>query len=586
VAIATMFSTLVAVTMTPMLAANLLSPKINRQNQSIGSPKELSPGELSPAQLSLGQSSPRQSPRRFQPYRSLLHWSLHHRILTLMVAMALFYGSLQLLPLIPKGLFSNRDNGLSIMSVELPPGALLAETDQRAQEVAAQLLQDSTVTSVFSRVGDRDGEANTAQLFINLLPRDQRDLSRREFEAQAHQQLQTIPGVRLSFDGQGPGAGGKDLSIVLKSDNPEALTATVTALETQMKTIPGLVEVSSSASLVKPEILVQPDPQRAADLGISVQTIARTLSLAAIGDTESNLAKFDLPDRQIPIRVQIAPDRRNDLDTLKNLRIPSQTGALIPLTAVADIRFGSGPAQIDRFDRSRQVTVGANLQGVALGDAYALVQDLDVMQNLPDDVAEQPTGDAEIMRDIFSRFVAALGTGILCIYGVLVLLYNSFLIPVTILAALPLSIGGAFLALMLTQKELGLFALIGLVLLMGLVTKNAILLVDCAMANERQGFSQFRSVLDSGVSRLRPILMTTFSTIAGMLPIALELGADAQTRSPMAITIIGGFLTSTLLTLVVIPVLFTYVEGFQSRLLRWVRGNPARPVSAPRLEEV
>jgi multidrug efflux pump subunit AcrB len=284
--------------------------------------------------------------------------------------------------------------------------------------------------------------------------------------------------------------------------------------------------------------------------------------------------------------VQIAPDRRNDLDTLKNLRIPSQTGALIPLTAVADIRFGSGPAQIDRFDRSRQVTVGANLQGVALGDAYALVQDLDVMQNLPDDVAEQPTGDAEIMRDIFSRFVAALGTGILCIYGVLVLLYNSFLIPVTILAALPLSIGGAFLALMLTQKELGLFALIGLVLLMGLVTKNAILLVDCAMANERQGFSQFRSVLDSGVSRLRPILMTTFSTIAGMLPIALELGADAQTRSPMAITIIGGFLTSTLLTLVVIPVLFTYVEGFQSRLLRWVRGNPARPVSAPRLEEV
>ncbi|MDJ0704042.1 MAG: efflux RND transporter permease subunit [Leptolyngbyaceae cyanobacterium MO_188.B28] len=551
VAIATMFSTLVAVTMTPMLAAALLKPKSRPVISSISS----RPVDPTPK-------------RRIQPYRRLLTWALRHRLLTLAIAAILFIGSLQLVPLIPKGLFAGSDRGISTMKVELPPGATLQQTDRTVQQVADTLLQDPNVVSIFSRVGDGSSEINTAQLVINLKPREQRDVSRLEFEAQSRGAMQTIPGARISFESQGPGGSGKDLSLILQSENPQALSQTVNDLEQQMRQIPGLVEVGSSASLVKPEILIHPDPARAADLGVSVQSIARTLYLAAIGDTESNLAKFDLPDRQIPIRVQIDPDRRNNLDTLKNLQIPSRNGSLVPLKAVADIRFGSGPAQLSRFNRSRQITVGANLQGVSLGDAYAQVQALPVMQNMPPDVRQQPDGDTEIMRDVFARFLAALGTGILCIYAVLVLLYNSFLIPWTILTALPLSIGGALLALMITQKELGLFALIGIVLLMGLVTKNAILLVDSAMANQREGLSQFRAVVESGVTRLRPILMTTFSTIAGMMPIALELGADAQTRSPMAIAVIGGFTTSTLLTLVVVPVIFTYIDTFQFRLLR------------------
>jgi multidrug efflux pump subunit AcrB len=272
----------------------------------------------------------------------------------------------------------------------------------------------------------------------------------------------------------------------------------------------------------------------------------------------------------------LAEEFRNDLQTIKNLRIPSATGSLVPLSAVANITIGSGPSQIDRYDRERQVSLEANLQGISLGDAVDKVQALPAMNPLPAGVAQQSEGDAEIMIDVFTRFLSALALAVMGIYGILVLLYNNFLYPMVILMALPLSFGGALLALMITQKELGLFALIGIVLLMGLVTKNAILLVDCSLANEKQGMSQFQAVREAGISRLRPILMTTLSTMAGMLPIALEIGAGAETRSPMAIAVIGGFSTSTLLTLIVIPVWYTYVDNFQHLLSRLFGGGKKR----------
>jgi multidrug efflux pump subunit AcrB len=317
-----------------------------------------------------------------------------------------------------------------------------------------------------------------------------------------------------------------------------------------------------------------------------VQAIAATASLATLGDTDANLADFNLGDRQIPIRVQIDPAFRDDPVLLETLRVPSQNGGLVPLAAVADVRFGSGPAQINRFDRSRQVTVGGNLQGITLGQGLALVDELPTMQNLPATVTQQPAGDAEIMRDIFSRFALALATAVLMIFAVLVLLYNSFIYPVAVMAALPLSVGGARLALLITQKPLGLFALIGIVLLMGLVTKNAILLVDYALIALKQGKTRKTAVLEAGTTRLRPILMTSISTMAGMVPIALELGAGGETRSPMAIAVIGGFTTSTLLTLVVVPVLFTYIEqvnGAIAKLFARFRGHDGGPTppSAP-----
>ncbi|MEG3435900.1 efflux RND transporter permease subunit [Pannus brasiliensis CCIBt3594] len=545
VAVSTLFSSLIAVTMTPMLSAYLFKPKKN---------------------TSLANPNPSSRPR-FHPYRSLLSWALRHRIITLLVALAFFIGSLQLVPLIPKGLFSSGDTGLSTVNIELPPGARLEDTIAVSKRVNDLLQKNPAVDNVLAIPGD-GGKVNTGLMYVNLVPKEKRSISQREFEEEMRKEFQEIPGARVTFRAGGGAGSSKDVAIVLKSENGPLLTETARAIEREMRALPGFVEVSSGVSLVRPEIIIQPDPVRAAEQGVSVRSIARTASLALIGDNDSNLAKFNLSDRQIPIRVKIASEGRSEIETLQNLRVPSDDGRLVPLGSVASLRLGSGPAEIQRFDRQRQVNIGANLEGVSLGTAIGQIRSLPAMKSLPPEVTEEPFGDARIMRDIFSRFLGALTLAIISIYGILVLLYSNFLYPLAILTSLPLSIGGTLIALLITQKELGLYALIGIVLLMGLVTKNAILLVDFALAAIKEGTPRFKAVLESGVSRLRPIIMTSVSTIAGMIPIALALGADGEIRAPMAIAVIGGFTTSTLLTLVVVPVIFTYIDSFY----RWFKG--------------
>lgn len=565
VAVSTIFSTLVARTVTPMMGAYLLKVKdknVEKTHQKPGkSPKNKSGffGGLFSWRV------------RFQPYKTLLTWALRHRLTTMLLAIAFFIGSLMLVPLIPKGFIDNGDIGLSTVSVQLPPGSTIQDTNKVVQQATQLIQQSPAVNSILATIGagggaspgSNSGGVNQATLSVQLKEKTERQVSQSEFEQQLRPQFQQIPGARISFQAQGAGGGSKDLSIILKSENPEALAQAADALERQMRGLPNLVEVNSSASLIKPEILVVPNPARAADLGVTVQAIARTASLATIGDNEANLAKFNLPDRQIPIRVQIDPKSRDDIDTLQNLQVPGQNNTLVPLVSVADIKFGSGPAQIDRYDRSRQVAVEANLQGIALGNAVAQVKKLPAMNPLPPGVTEQSSGDAKIMGEIFGRFGGALVLAVTCIYAILVLLYNSFLHPITIMVALPLSLGGALLGLMVAQKALGLYALIGIVLLMGIVTKNSILLVDYTIINLEEGKNRFDALVDAGLSRLRPILMTSLATIAGTAPLAFGIGAGAEVRSPMGIAIMGGFTTSTLLTLVVVPVLFTYVDNFQ-----------------------
>ncbi|MBP0012123.1 MAG: efflux RND transporter permease subunit [Roseofilum sp. SBFL] len=574
VSVATLFSTLVATTMTPMLAAYLLKGKKVEETSLL---KEQNPDTPSyHLNSELTHRGFRWGQRTFHPYRRLLGWALSHRIVTLMIAVAFFVGSMQLIPLIPTGLFGGYDRGLTRVTIKLPPGSPLSLTDQVMQTTTEMLQDHPAFRSALASAGEGDSGINEALITVNLLPPEVRGMSQKEFEQQMRQKLVEIPGARVTFQAAGAAGNATDISVVLSSETPELLKSTADELESFMRGISGLVEVTSSASLVKPELLITPDPERAADLGVSVEAIARTASLATIGDNDANLAKFNLPDRQIPIRIQIGTEERNDIETLRNLRVPSQNGGVVPLMAVADIHIGSGPSQIDRFDRLRQVSLTGNLQGISLGQAMEPINEW-LETNLPPEVQQQPSGDVEIMIDIFSRFATALGLGILGIYAILVLLYNNFLYPITIMVALPLSVGGALLALMITQKELAFYALIGIVLLMGLVTKNAILLVDCALANMReQGISLKPALIASGISRLRPIFMTTFSTIAGMTPIALGLGAGAQMRSPMAISVIGGMTTATLLTLVVVPTLFTYVHGFSRWLLRLVQGKPSQ----------
>ena len=582
VAVSTMFSTLVACTVTPMLSAYLLKPKkqafVYPRFRSFGGNYDITPeGREVKAVPDLANSFSSQdfdpnAKNKLQPYRFLLNLALRNRITTLILAATFFFGSLQLIPYIPKGLFDAGDTGVSTIQVELPPGTKLEDTEAVVKQLDETLRQQPEVASILSEVGV-EGNINTGLLSVNLVPKNERDLSQQEFQDRMRRVFKEIPGARISFQSRGAGGSDKDVSLILRSNNPEVLAETANNLEQQVREIPGLVEVTTSASLVKPEIIIEPDPRRAADLGVSVQAIANTASLASIGNSEFSLAKFNLADRQIPIRVQINPAKRQNIETLKNLRIPARDGSLVPLSAVATIRLGSSPATIERFNRNRQVTVEGNLQGLALGDAIAKIRALPAMQSLPPEVQEEPSGDAEIMREVFTRFGSALGLAVLCIYAILVLLYNNFVYPLAILVALPLSVGGALLGLLITQKELGLFALIGIVLLMGLVTKNAILLVDFALAGLKEGKSQKQAVIAAGVSRLRPILMTSISTIAGMIPIALEFGADGEVRSPMAIAVIGGFTTSTLLTLVVVPVLFTYVDSLIKSIGKFLGGD-------------
>ena len=590
VAVSTMFSTLVACSVTPMLSAYLLKSKkhnfqylhfraLNAVSYDItpfGSKVEVPVKSSIKAFSNSSQDFDPSANSKRQPYRFLLNLALRNRITTLILAATFFFGSLQLIPFIPKGLFDAGDTGLSNVQVELPPGAQLADTEAVVEMLDEILVRQPEVDTILSEIGE-DGEINQGLLAVKLLPKNERALSQQEFQDKIRAEVFTkIPGARISFRSRGAGGGAKDVELILRSSNPESLAKTADDLEKQIRELPGLVDVSTSASLVKPEVIIEPDPQRAADLGVSVQAIANTASLASIGNNEFSLPKFNLADRQIPIRVQIDPAKRQDINTLNDLLIPARDGSLVPLKAVANLRLGSGPATIERFDRNRQITVEANLQGLSLGDAIAKIRALPAMKNMPADVSEEPSGDAEIMRDIFARFGSALGLAILCIYAILVLLYNNFIYPLAILVALPLSVGGALLGLLITQKELGLFALIGIVLLMGLVTKNAILLVDFALAGMKEGKNQRQAVVAAGVSRLRPILMTSISTIAGMIPIALEFGSDGEVRSPMAIAVIGGFTTSTLLTLVVVPVLFTYVDTVIKTLSKYLGLNRAK----------
>ena len=295
-------------------------------------------------------------------YRRVLTWALKHRLVTLAASLVFLVGSIMLVPHIPVGLFGNDDVSLSIVNMELPPGSTMETTDRTTQQLTTLLLKNSNVTGI-----QTDEHVNKATFYVKLKPKGKgRDLSRTQFENEVRPLFRQIPGVRLSFEGNGFG-GSKELSIVLKSEDAETLTRVAESLETQMRQVPGLVEVASSASLVKPEILIRPKPQQAADQGVTVQTIARTANLATLGDFDANLAKFDLPDRQIPIRVQLDPQKRNDIDTIRNLQVQNQSGALIPLQSVADISFGNGPSQIDRYNRSRKISIEANLQGRSAG---------------------------------------------------------------------------------------------------------------------------------------------------------------------------------------------------------------------------
>jgi len=536
-------------------------------------------------------------------YMVAARWCLKHRFVTLVASALFFVGSLALIPLLPTGFIPPDDNSQTQVYIELPPGSTLRDTRDSAERARVLLQGVEHVKSVYTTIGGGSAgsdpfvsggaaEVRRATLTIALSERGQRP-RKQVIEANIRRAMGDLPGVRTKV---GLGGSGEKYVLVLTGEDPQALRQAALAVEKDLRTIPGLGQIASSASLVRPEIAVRPDFARAADLGVSSAAIAQTLRVATLGDYEQQLPKLNVSQRQVPIVVQLDAAARKDLAQIERLMVPGSRGPVM-LGQVAKVEVAGGPAVIDRYDRQRNVTFEVELSGLPLGEVTQAVQKLPALQNLPPGVKVVEVGDAEVMGELFASFALAMGLGVLCIYLVLVLLFQGFLHPLTILAALPLSLGGAFVGLLLAQKSFSMPSLIGLIMLMGVATKNSILLVEYAIVARRgqpamgdqpaiAPMSRWDALLDACHKRARPIVMTTIAMAAGMMPIALGWGsADVSFRSPMAIAVIGGLLTSTLLSLLVIPVVFTYLDDIgqlSARLWRRLRGRaPATAGSAP-----
>lgn len=549
VATAVFFSLLVARMLTPLMAAYMLKPIKEHHDRSW----------------------------MMSFYDDTLRWALKHRIKTIVLGVAFFAVSLVLFRLMPTSVMGNIDRGETMMSFDMPPGTPLDATVEVARKLTDILKDQPEVKHVFCQIGTAaeaggrhgvasGGAVNSGKLYVSLKPRGERKKSQVEFEDAVREKLAAVAGPRLSFLARG-GITGK-LKIILVGEDSELLKQYATKLADSMRGIPGLADVISSAALERPEIQVFPDFNRASEQGVSVDAIARTAQIATLGDIDWNLPKFNLPDRQISIRVQLDPKYRENINTIENLKILRSDGKLVPLSSVAKVKFLSGEAQIDRYDRYPQVTIDASLdEGTPLGNALKKVRESKVYKEMPGGIKSIPAGDEEIQKDIFTGFGMALATGVLLIYAVLVLLFGGFLHPLTIMMSLPLALGGALIALIIMGDSLGFYALIGIVMLMGLVTKNAILLVEYCLSIRNTGVPRFQSIIMAGETRMRPILMTTVAMVAGMFPIALRLGAGSEARAPMAVAVIGGLLTSTILTLIVVPVVFTYMDDLED----WIK---------------
>ena len=525
-------------------------------------------------------------------YLRVMRWCLKHRGITAIASALFFVGSIALVPLLPTGFVPAADRAQTQINLELPPGSTLAETQAVAAMARDAAMQTPGIKGVFSSIGGGSSgdafapgaaaEARRAVLTLTTVHRTERKESMAGLETQLRHKLDTIPGARFTV---GPPDTGVKMQLVLRSEDPVALMAAAQKVERELRGLKGIGNVNSSASLVRPEIIVRPDFARAADLGVTAAAIGETVRVATAGDYDTDLTKMNLPERQVPIRVKLPDSVRADLAAIERLTVPGKNGP-VRLANVATVTMESGPAQIDRLNRSRNVTLDVELGSRTLGELNEEARALPSMKNLPPSVKIAELGDAQEMASLFASFGLAMLIGVLCIYCVLVLLFKDFMQPVTILAALPLSIGGAFVALLITGSALSMPSMIGLIMLMGIVTKNSILLVDYAILARQAGMNRFDALVDACHKRSRPILMTTIAMGAGMMPLALGWGADPSFRSPMAITVIGGLITSTLLSLLVVPAVFTYIDDLEHLLKRGMAKLRRHKAPARRDEQV
>ncbi len=565
VAAAVFFSLLVARLITPMLAAYFMRDTHHEEKAG----------------------------RLVAAYSRMLFWTVRNRYKSVMLGLAIFAMSIGSFYLLPSGFIPAEDSGRMLLGVELPPGSRVADTQAVTEKVTDVIRQRPEVTSVFVNGGTLLGsgaEVRKATLVINMVAKTQRTLSQSDIKEGISRDLANLPDLRFWFlqdNGQ------RQFSLVVAGRDGVAVNKIAADLTSQARRVTSakgrmlLNNVVSTAELDRPELIVSPRTDVAAELGVSTDAISEAVRIATIGDIGANLAKFDIGDRQVPIRVQLDEKARGDRSVLEQLKVATGAnglGAAVPLATVATFQLNQGPTSIDRYDRQRRVLIGADLIGeTPLGDAVKEVLKLSAAKSLTPGVEIRQFGDAEIMVEVFEGFAKAMGAGLMMVFAVLVLLFGSFLQPVTILFSLPLSIGGAIVALAITGKAISLPVVIGILMLMGIVTKNAIMLVDFAVEEIRAGVPRLDAIVDAGRKRARPIVMTTIAMVGGMLPSAIGAGSGGEFRAPMAVAVIGGLISSTVLSLVFVPAVFVVMDdigGFIWRIFGRFVGRVDEPDAA------
>lgn len=539
VAVSVLFSLLVARIITPMFAAYFIRGKVHGNDHEDG--------------------------RIMSGLMSVTRWTMRHRGLTLLMGFLIFIGSIFSATQLPTEFIPAQDVGRSQIEVELPPGTTIEQTEDSVRQLTDMIDDTAEVQTVFAYSDGSD--VTSSRVMINYGSKDNRERTQFDLEAELKDRLSVVPDTRINFQNE---SGANDFTISVLGNTEDGATQAAELLAAEMKKLDTLENVTSSASLQRPEIQITPKSDIAAQLGVTASAMATTLRIATLGATEANLAKFNAGDEQVPIVVRVNEETRNDLMKLQNLRVPSSSGQ-IPLGVVADVRFSSGATEIGRYDRQYRTTVSANLSdGALLGPVSAQVTALQNAIELPEGSSIQAAGDAEIMAEVFGAFGTAMGAGIMLVYVVLVLLFHNFITPITILLSLPLAIGGAILALFITGNSISMAVVIGFLMLMGIVTKNSIMLVEFALTAMAEGTPKREAILDAVHKRARPIVMTTIAMTAGMVPSAISTGEGSEFSAPMAIAVIGGLLLSTLLSLLFVPSLFSLIHGVQRRIFGWI----------------
>jgi multidrug efflux pump subunit AcrB len=511
-----------------------------------------------------------------------------HRIWMLGIGWFSFLMTIMLFGQTPPQFQPSIDDENSRVEIEMVPGTTLAETRRVVNLVADRLEQEPEVERLLLRT--RLGE--TSSIFIKLY--DDRARTSIEFERELAPVLAKFPDARVRFQSQSGGFGsGRDMTVMLAGSDPVLLDQTATRLVEEMKGLKTLVAPRISADLNRPEIIITPRAEISAELGVTTVALSQAIRIATLGEIEQNAARFSLSDRQIPIKVRLSQESRTDFTTIENLPVPTTNGGSVPLSRVADITFGSGPTAIQRYNQNRRVLVGADLAaGVLKGEAQAQIDALPVLQNLPVGVIRDVVGEEEWQAELIRNLIIAIISGVLLVFAVLVLLYKRLMSPLVNMTSLALApLGGVLLIWLLGQAQ-SMPVYIGILLLLGIVSKNSILLIDFAIEEMNKGVPKFEAIIDAGHKRAQPIVMTTIAMTAGMVPVVLNGylgGGDGAWREPMGWVVIGGLILSTLLTLLIVPAGFSLADGFEKRVGPWLRarvltykpGDEDRPHGVP-----